>query len=410
MNETGFSAQDAIERVEVSQRVAISPFQKLLDISSKTRTSMFPWRGQFSPQLVEHLISNYALDDGIIVDPFCGSGTVQIEAARLSRDSFGCDVNPAAIELARVVAYCKISMHERMDLVDQIEVHVARICRSIATEDLGAAIPKSSRSVKDLWGDIIAAGMDDELLPLMKILLMLAAKNTVSCNAEQLRRSLKQIKEIVLSLPISSNRLNACLGDARALPLEDNSVSYLLTSPPYINVFNYHQNYRPVVEAFGYAPLAAAVSEIGANRKHRANRFMTVIQYCMDMAQLFAEVGRVLRKEASATFVVGRESNVRRTAFKNGELLAAIGSEGLGMSVREWNERSFVNRFGKTIVEDVITFGTTNSDFSEAVQIGRAVGSQALRKSLEVCSSEVADEIALALNKADAIQPSPLKV
>jgi hypothetical protein len=58
----------------------------------------------------------------------------------------------------------------------------------------------------------------------------------------------------------------------------------IVTSPPYINVFNYHQNHRAILELLGFDLAAtSAASELGSNRKNRGNRFRTVIQYALDM-------------------------------------------------------------------------------------------------------------------------------
>src|SRR5690606_3076322 len=37
---------------------------------------------------------------GVIADPFCGSGTVLVEARRLGRHALGVDLNPLAVQLA----------------------------------------------------------------------------------------------------------------------------------------------------------------------------------------------------------------------------------------------------------------------------------------------------------------------
>ncbi|MGB3511190.1 MAG: hypothetical protein WBA93_18530 [Microcoleaceae cyanobacterium] len=33
--------------------------QKLLDVTNKKRTNLFPWRGQFSPELIETILKAY---------------------------------------------------------------------------------------------------------------------------------------------------------------------------------------------------------------------------------------------------------------------------------------------------------------------------------------------------------------
>jgi len=49
------------------------------------------------------------------------------------------------------------------------------------------------------------------------------------------------------------------------------------------------------MEALSWNVLKVAKSEIGSNRKHRSNRFLTVIQFCLDIAQTFNEMVRVLK-------------------------------------------------------------------------------------------------------------------
>ena len=44
--------------------------QEELDVTRKTRANTFNWRGQFTPQLVEHLLTNYARKEDVVVDPF----------------------------------------------------------------------------------------------------------------------------------------------------------------------------------------------------------------------------------------------------------------------------------------------------------------------------------------------------
>ena len=46
-------------------------------------------------------------------------------------------------------------------------------------------------------------------------------------------------------------------------------------------------------------------------------------------------------------------SNIKRTPFFNGELVAEVASQVLGLSLDIRQERSFVNRYGKTIKEDI---------------------------------------------------------
>ncbi|MGH2506220.1 MAG: DNA methyltransferase, partial [Ktedonobacteraceae bacterium] len=71
-----------------------------LNLTNKSRTSLFPWRGQFSPELVEVLLDQYSQSSYTILDPFVGSGTTLFEAARKGFKCYGSEINPSAIEMA----------------------------------------------------------------------------------------------------------------------------------------------------------------------------------------------------------------------------------------------------------------------------------------------------------------------
>jgi hypothetical protein len=62
--------------------------QERLDLDNRSRTSLFPWRGQFSPELIERLLSEYAVSGSVIADPLVGSGTTLFECAEIF-DLFG---------------------------------------------------------------------------------------------------------------------------------------------------------------------------------------------------------------------------------------------------------------------------------------------------------------------------------
>jgi tRNA G10 N-methylase Trm11 len=64
--------------------------------------------------------------EGILLDPFCGSGTVLLEGVLKGRTVYGCDTNP----LARLITTAKISVQSSDALDDQLEMVLTTLPRS----------------------------------------------------------------------------------------------------------------------------------------------------------------------------------------------------------------------------------------------------------------------------------------
>lgn len=95
--------------------------QGQLNIESKERNNLFPWKGQFSPQLIEAFLQTYASAGAFILDPFLGSGTVLSEAGRLGYSAFGSEVNPAAFKMAEVYRFLNVKAGDRRKAVQHVE-------------------------------------------------------------------------------------------------------------------------------------------------------------------------------------------------------------------------------------------------------------------------------------------------
>jgi hypothetical protein len=228
-------------------------------------------------------------------------------------------------------------------------------------------------------------------------------------SATDLAPGLARLEEFVVALPPRSVRCEAFVGDARATGLEDDSVDFVLTSPPYINVVNYHQHGRPLTDGFGWPVLNAARREIGSNRQNRSNRFRTVVQYAIDMTLALVELARVVARHGTLTFVVGRESRVRGVPFCNSDLLARLVERIPSLAPVGRGERQFLNRYGTTIYEDVLVVRCTEHVVqltgAEARKVGGDVGSDLLAAAR--CQDLlVTREIRAALECADTICPS----
>lgn len=377
--------------------------QDRLNIKSKERSNLFPWNGQFSPQLVEVLLRTYSPSGGFVVDPFLGSGTVLCEAGRLGHPAFGSEINPAAFKMAAIYRFMNAKPALRRTVIGSIDDALQDALPTAPS--LFSTSTKLVVPMQQILSQLIERATDIRERDALEALVVLLNYGDGELTSELVFKTWAHIRHVINTLPYPEACVDLANCDARVLPLATGRADTVITSPPYVNVFNYHQQYRKSVESLNWNLLEVAKSEIGSNRKYRSNRFLTVIQYCIDMAAVLNELRRVCKPTARVIVVIGRESNVRKTRFFNGEIVARLAVSSAGYQLDARQERVFQNRFGEWIYEDILhLIPTTKSDITPPSQIARTV----LEATRERAPEESLDDLNRALEKLDEIQASPI--
>lgn len=324
----------------------------------------------------------------MIFDPFLGSGTILVESAHFGLSAYGTELNPAAVGLAKIYELINVEPHQRETIVKSVE----NIVDSKPNLERLVSITKESKAYEAIVTEALIIGLD------------LYHKEY---SIDRLNKAWEQLKSTIKSLPFSTSEVRCFNSDAREVPLSDDFVDLVITSPPYINVFNYHQNYRKSAEAIGYNVLNVAKSEIGANRKFRGNRYLTVIQYCIDIAMVFNELRRVCKDSAKVIFIVGRESTVKKTRFFNSALLTKV-AELAGFKVVGNQERYFTNKFGQKIYEDILRFEIGEPTITEEQLISgaREIGISQLKGADTIAPEESKNDLEMAIIKGVDVSPS----
>ncbi len=377
--------------------------QGKLNIEAKERRNLFPWNGQFSPQFVDALLEKYAVQGMRVLDPFSGSGTVFHECARYGLAVTGIEVNPAAYLLAKTYVLCNMQVHERESILATVEAELATLAEGGAfvsfSEDrqslteTGAKLLKQFQSTNETERALFEA-------------LIILADFYKGVDAAKLQKTWAKLRRTALALPYSGEPVRALLGDGRYPPTKE-PFDLVLTSPPYINVYNYHQQYRASAEALGWDLLHVARTEIGSNRKNRGNRFLTVIQYCLDLALILENLWDATTATARQIFVLGRESRVRGVPFLNGDIFARLAVEAVGYRIVLKQEREFMNRFGQQIYEDIIHI-EKEARRQNTEASARKIAVFVLQQSVLLADADdVRGDIERAVNAVDTVQPSP---
>jgi hypothetical protein len=384
--------------------------QSRLDVKNKSRSNIFNWRGQFTPQFIEYLLDQFAFPDSVVVDPFCGSGTVLLESASKELHSAGFEINPAAYAMARFIALAGLRAEERANLWLKVSKTIARVssCGSnVPLFEPSGDYRHRCRHLLELATELFSAFRDKRSLLLALVIMMRTEDSKCSKLNDAVAKACSSVENDLLNLPFAEAEIEVYLCDARhSYKKYDATVDLMVTSPPYINVFNYHQNYRALLEVLGFNVLKVAESEIGSNRKNRANRFRTVVQYALDMEQCLVSVSKTLKKSGTLILVVGHESNVRGIAFSNSALLKEIALALRCFVLDGERHRVFVNRFGNRIREDILVI--RNLGLVPCEGSARQIAEKHLRESLLKATGAPMDDITDVLENIVLIESSPL--
>ncbi len=372
--------------------------QKELDLTKGRNTNLFYYRGQFSPDFIANLIKYYATDDSVIFDPFVGSGTVLFEAARKNLKAHGTEINPAAFEMANTAIFANMGQGQRDKEVLKVLADITALRTSILDEKLHEHIEEKIKYTKNIYTSNILRNSYINLL-----------RNKGPHDPELFALCIEKHARVINDLPFSdSAQIAAYLNDARNTPIKSSSVDLVITSPPYINVFNYHEHNRDFIDRIYGNTLTVAKSEIGANRKYRQNRFLTSIQYIKDMVQIFEEMRRVLKPSGRILLIIGRSSKIRGIDFRNDHIIAGVGTIA-GFDLEANQERKFTNQYGETIYEEILHFKPSVNNNSDKMALASDFAAEILTTAAKLATKhDVKEDIRMAIENVSQINPSPL--
>lgn len=158
------------------------------------------------------------------------------------------------------------------------------------------------------------------------------------------------------------------LGDARNIKLSDNSVDFILTSPPYLNAIDYLRGHRLSLVWLGYKisklrkirsnnigsergldnkklNLKSIISSMGRISRLPRNHRGMVSRYAVDVSLMMQEIARVLKPGRCVTLVVGN-SRLKGVFLRNSDAVIAAGEfSGLKMIGHAERELPNSNRY-----------------------------------------------------------------
>ena len=120
-------------------------------------------------------------------------------------------------------------------------------------------------------------------------------------NLELMIASVKDYDDVRMELGLKLGRVDLRIADARDLPLDDESIDGIITSPPYSIALDYVANDAHALEDLGYDLLTMREKFIGVRGVGKAK----IQLYDEDMKQSYREMYRVLKPGKFAVIVIG---------------------------------------------------------------------------------------------------------
>jgi DNA methylase len=171
--------------------------------------------------------------------------------------------------------------------------------------------------------------------------------------ADVFAHKITQLRRFYAELDSAAPRSNVLRGSATQLPLPDRSVDYCFTDPPFgSNIF--YADCAVVWESWLDATTATTEEAVVNRSLKPAARGKTIDQYAKTMSRAFAEIQRVLKREAWAT-VVFQSSDAEVWAALRGAVEEA-GFDLASATYLDKRQQSHKGYKGRSGVEDVASF------------------------------------------------------
>lgn len=348
--------------------------------------------GNFIAQMPAALIQILSDPGDLVFDPFAGSGTTGIEAARLNRRSVISDRLSSCV----LIMNGKISAGlgalngiTAQPIIDRLTWDHEFVSSSVGENGEGSAAELtewfSTQTLSELryiWGLI-----EREQGALRRVLTLLFSDVLFACAssggsatssggkrrhhwgwvADNVRPTAlinhsvaAAFRDRVQAVSTLNHDLPRCFvpslirQDARRTAMMDNEVDLVVTSPPYVGVIDYTHANRLLYLWMNWPILEEREFEIGA--RYRRRRRTLVDEYLADMDRSWAEIARVLKPHGYCAMIIGESRKFPGTVDKAVEALGNRLDLVWGPYSRTASRRRVSDRDANEAVEKILVF------------------------------------------------------
>lgn len=259
---------------------------------------LFPYRGKFHPQLIRALLNILQIKPGhIVLDPMSGSSTVAVESNLLGIDAIAVDLSPFCELMGKVKTF---ALSLDFKILEAIVKNPQAILEKLNREKAPGYFLNNKNSEKRDYYEVVLLSFLDTV--------GFASRSKYSIDKlfpRVLNRYLLTIKyfqEAKKKMELEIGKSRIIQGSALNLPISDDSVDAIITSPPYSFAIDYLKNDLPQLEYLGCELENIRKGMIGLQGRGVENKLMIYFEQ-VDFA--LGEMKRVAKRKAPIIIIVG---------------------------------------------------------------------------------------------------------
>ena len=324
------------------------------------------------PETARRLVEAFSPPSGRVLDPFCGSGTVLVEARQAGRYAFGIDANPLAVELATLKSRGSTLEFEAelLSAAAGVAAHAdaRRVAKLGPTRKYGTAdreiydphVLLELDGLRDGIAKIAAPELRRALLLVLSSALTKVSKRqgdtaprtapkrlaggfTIRFFETKAKDLAQRLHDFSARLPASAPPAKCAVGDARDLSLiEPRSIDLIVSSPPYPGVYDYFDQHELRLRWLGLDEHKFEAAEIGARRRLSGIGFQAAVErWEAEFGACLDAFREVLAPHGSVTLVIADSVLGGRALYADEALRVLADEHGLVLACLASQERPY---------------------------------------------------------------------
>jgi tRNA G10 N-methylase Trm11 len=287
---------------------------------------LFPYRGKFHPQLIRGILNIIGVREGeTILDPMCGSGTANIEAALMGINSVAVDISPFC-RLMTKAKYDALTVNK--ETLEKLKAKTEQLFEFFIKGDVSRRVAKLNNPEKIKAYEISLLAFLDAMGYARRV----STRTHKELFSTVLNRYLTTIENVQSNPFVGKAKLGSLKildsSDATGLAIDDSSIDAVITSPPYSFAIDYAENDAPHLAYLGYNTEELKAKMIGLKGRNKNEKLAA---YFTDMGRVCSEVSRVLKKGRFFVIIIGSNTNQTGGIRLEGKLIEACENVGLKM-------------------------------------------------------------------------------